>query len=173
MTCVYENFHLAVPVIKSLYAREWGYGFVTSTGLKHWDVLCDTFNNYGVTLSNISNRIHTHYCPCPEYEPISACLQGMVCSEPGCGEVFTSRKYLAAHARWHEGVREYVCDWTDCEMVFSTKKGLEIHQRTHTGEKPFKCDVCKKCFSQSGNLMRHKKTHIQRVSFTEDRKFFV
>jgi uncharacterized Zn-finger protein len=109
----------------------------------------------------------------PNMYTFAVFLQGIVCSEPGCGEVFPSTRYLAAHARWHEGVRKYICDRTDCGMAFTMKRGLEIHQRTHTGEKPFKCDICKKCFSNSGGLRRHKKIHIRKVSFTEDRKFIV
>jgi hypothetical protein len=46
-------------LLQTPYARDWGKEFVTSTGLKYWDVLCDTFNNYEVIFSNMATS-HTH-----------------------------------------------------------------------------------------------------------------
>jgi hypothetical protein len=97
----------------------------------------------------------------PNMYTFPICLQKNVCSEHGCVMVFIEKRHLKAHMRWHDGLQEYMCDRTDCEMAFETKYALEQHMRTHTGEKPFKCDFCKKCFSQSGSLKRHKKIHIQ------------
>ena len=37
---------------------------------------------------------------------------------------------------------------------------LVVHKRTHTGDKPYECDVCNKRFSQSGDLTRHRRTHM-------------
>jgi len=34
-----------------------------------------------------------------------------------------------------------------------------MHERTHTKEKPLKCSICNKCFSESSNLAKHRKTH--------------
>jgi hypothetical protein len=88
-------------------------------------------------------------------------LQEISCNEPGCGKVFTGKRHLIAHMRWHEGVKGFVCDRADCEMAFYKKSRLEIHKRLHTGEKPFKCDVCEKCFSDRSNLNTHKKIHTR------------
>lgn len=44
-----------------------------------------------------------------------------------------------------------------CETAFSTSTQLKVHTRSHTGEKPYFCDKCKKAFTTSGGLNRHKR----------------
>jgi hypothetical protein len=40
---------------------------------------------------------------------------------------------------------------------------LSVHVRTHNGEKPYECDIFKKHYTRKDVLMKHKKTHIERV----------
>lgn len=46
-----------------------------------------------------------------------------------------------------------------CRKVFSQKGNMKMHQRVHTGEKPFECPVCHKRFSQKGNMQTHRRIH--------------
>ena len=67
------------------------------------------------------------------------------------------------HKRVHIGETPYECEI--CKKTFSQSGNLARHTRVHTGEKPFSCDVCHKSFAESSKLSKHYKTadHIERM----------
>ena len=113
------------------------------------------------------------------------------CSQ--CGRDFSQSSNCKRHERLHRGDKPYHCK--QCDKHFTLSGNLKRHSRTvHARQRNFKCYTgtlkqhekvhgreeethqqeqgklyqckeCDKCFTDSGNLKRHSKTHVRKKSF--------
>lgn len=113
-----------------------------------------------------------------------------------CGKKFWAQSRLKAHIVKHTRERNFSCPI--CERKFVTKESLLYHTRLHTGEKPYKCpecstsfisasrrsdhvkryhngaksglkcDVCHGKFRSGDVLLKHKKTHEEKLNMKTD-----
>ena len=113
------------------------------------------------------------------------------CSQ--CGRDFSQSSNCKRHERLHRGDKPYHCK--QCDKHFTLSGNLKRHSRTvharqrnfkcYTGTlkqhekvhaheeethqqeqgKPYQCKECDKCFTDSGKLKHHSKTHVRKKSF--------
>ncbi|XP_053676448.1 transcription factor Ouib-like [Anopheles nili] len=71
-----------------------------------------------------------------------------------CSKAFVKQSYLNTHMNTvHVGLKRHRCQ--ECGKQFSNSSNLIAHRRIHTGEKPYQCTECDSKFNQSSALSRH------------------
>ncbi|XP_055636266.1 zinc finger protein 391-like [Toxorhynchites rutilus septentrionalis] len=69
-------------------------------------------------------------------------------------KAFHKQSYLNSHIKTvHIGVKRHRCQ--DCGKIFSNSSNLIAHRRVHNGDRPYACDECDAKFTQSPALLRH------------------
>ena len=83
-----------------------------------------------------------------------------------CNKIFTSKKDLMKHIRWHRTEKGFACP--QCEKYFRTKESIARHINTvHKKLKPFSCSICSKSFARKTHLDGHVNTvhgNVKRLS---------
>ncbi|XP_033608536.1 P43 5S RNA-binding protein isoform X2 [Cryptotermes secundus] len=133
-------------------------------------------------MNNLSTNIHT----------FTLCLQENLCKKPGCGKIFTNRKYLMNHMRRRDGLKlsecnlpqckigfkhlhflkemslDFKCQDPGCRQVFKMPSQLRAHIRWHKRHEAHVCSWpgCKLRFTTNGILEKHMKTHNREKPFS-------
>ena len=103
-----------------------------------------------------------------ENDAVDEEILGNRCSEDTDGNGEYIKEFDGIPSEWHETIKVknqntkrtklyFRCRYEGCDSVFRKSCNLRDHFRKHTAQRPYQCEVCKKNFTQSGNLGRHLK----------------
>nr|XP_019565546.2 zinc finger protein 391-like [Aedes albopictus]XP_029729262.1 zinc finger protein 391-like [Aedes albopictus]XP_029729263.1 zinc finger protein 391-like [Aedes albopictus] len=81
-------------------------------------------------------------------------IKSYVCQLCDDRKAFQKQSYLNSHVKTvHIGVKRHRCQ--DCGKIFSNSSNLIAHRRVHSGDRPYNCKECDAKFTQSPALLRH------------------
>lgn len=58
--------------------------------------------------------------------------------------------------------KTFICLFNDCQRKFPRRYNIRAHVQTHLQDKPHSCDICGNSFVRNHDLVRHKKTHMEK-----------
>ena len=67
-------------------------------------------------------------------------------------------KYIGASKHRRKVI---VCQYEGCNKTFGKSWNFRDHALMHEGIKPYVCKICRKSFTQKGNLKKHCKVHTE------------
>ena len=93
------------------------------------------------------------------HKEIHASEKKHVCTT--CGSAFTRKYTLNKHMATHSDEKPHKCSICppDKQKCFKIKHSLQQHRKIH-GEKTYSCNMREQKFHTTGNLKRHKQSHI-------------
>ncbi|CAI2358924.1 unnamed protein product [Moneuplotes crassus] len=54
----------------------------------------------------------------------------------------------------------YTCMVDSCKRAFNNLSEMQLHQKSHQKQRPFKCPFCPKSYTQKGNMVKHRRSHL-------------
>ncbi|XP_048007134.1 zinc finger protein 530-like [Leguminivora glycinivorella] len=84
----------------------------------------------------------------------------IMCSQPGCGEIFETPKELVLHQKQHSLSSDLWCRL--CGLQFTSRSTAERHLDVHR-KKTFSCPVCSRKYGEKYLLMKHVPQHFETV----------
>ncbi|XP_073952731.1 zinc finger protein 711-like isoform X3 [Choristoneura fumiferana] len=85
----------------------------------------------------------------------------IMCSQPGCGDVFeTPKELILHHQKQHDASMDHWCRL--CGLQFYSRTAAEKHLDVHK-KKTFACPICAKIYGEKYLLMKHVPQHFETV----------
>lgn len=58
--------------------------------------------------------------------------------------------------------KTFICLFNDCQRKFPRRYNIRAHVQTHLQDRPHACELCGNSFVRNHDLVRHKKTHLEK-----------
>ncbi|XP_045424403.1 zinc finger protein 239 isoform X1 [Lemur catta] len=89
------------------------------------------------------------------------------CNRNEHGEVLDTSRGAHPYEKVHAAEKLYRCG--QCGKDFSQSSELLLHRRDHVEEKPYKCEQCEKGFTRSSSLLVHQAVHTDEKPYKCDK----
>ncbi|CAI2360195.1 unnamed protein product [Moneuplotes crassus] len=101
---------------------------------------------------------------------VSSGLYRSKCIDPDGTPMYSIRR-LKRFIRKTQARYSYTCMVGSCRRTFNNLSEMQLHQRSHQKLRPFKCPHCPKLYTQKGNMVKHRRSHL--IPNLDDRRRFI